>query len=209
MTKKITIEDINTIRDNKHLTINELIKMTGKGKGTISKYLSEFRTDVEKKNAYIRSPEHMKEMVAKKTAKNRKLAQNLANDVWDKNYQDPIFILGLSLYWCEGNRRSSFTFANTDQTMLQFYTRWFSKYFPFLTWVYRIHHPLKTKDVQVLIDHWTEILGKPAQYFICAKNTKKEMGVIQVESRGILHCRSEFISTLENRLKDYIDSQLK
>lgn len=52
-----------------------------------------------------------------------------AKNIFAEYKEDPMFLLGVALYWAEGSKRtSSFQFINSDPQMISFMFKWVQKY---------------------------------------------------------------------------------
>src|SRR6185436_13313362 len=52
-----------------------------------------------------------------------------AQDQFKIHVKDPLFIIGVSLYWAEGSKRTSeFNFINSDPEMVSFMYRWIQRF---------------------------------------------------------------------------------
>ncbi len=58
-----------------------------------------------------------------------KIAEADAESVFDKHIDDPVFLIGVALYWAEGGRRSGcFQFVNSDPDMIAFMYKWVQRF---------------------------------------------------------------------------------
>jgi hypothetical protein len=65
-----------------------------------------------------------------------------ARALWEQWHQDPLFILGVALYWGEGTKRSKepvLALSNSDVSMLQVWLRWCRRFIPGVPLVYYLH----------------------------------------------------------------------
>jgi hypothetical protein len=66
--------------------------------------------------------------------RNRRVAREIqafedAKNIFNKNSNDWIFLMGIALYWAEGSKRTGcFQFINSDPDMTLFMYRWIQKY---------------------------------------------------------------------------------
>ncbi len=95
------------------------------------------------------------------------IAREEAMVIFDKYKNDPVFILGIGLYWAEGSKRTSqFSFTNSDPSMMKFMINWLCKYFEVTieTMSIRIqsHEDFKLEKYELF---WSEYTGIPLSQF--------------------------------------------
>lgn len=95
------------------------------------------------------------------------VAKREANALLEKYKNDPLFILGVGLYWAEGSKRtSSFSFTNSDPGMVKFMIIWLSRYFntPKEAIFLRVqsHEDFKPENYELF---WSEYTGIPMKQF--------------------------------------------
>jgi len=151
----------------------------------------------------------------KKRISREKLAFEEAGRIFESSKNDPMFILGIGLYWAEGSKRTdSFQFMNSDPKMIKFMILWLKKYLRvsknriFL----RIftHEDFKLEKYEHFWENETGIaLGqfkktcyKPNRHGIYKKNPEYK-GCARIEvSKGLSELRkiTSLIKILENNL---------
>jgi len=119
------------------LSYNEIIKHVDVSKSTLSVWLKDLPLTVQEK-------EYLRTRLNKNITRGRikAAAQNRANRLkreqktyirfkqqFEKYKMDPIFLLGIALYWAEGaSKTPMFQFVNSDPVMVQFLYMWSQKY---------------------------------------------------------------------------------
>lgn len=85
-----------------------------------------------------------------------------------ENYKnDPMFLVGIGLYWAEGSKRTStFQFMNSDSDMINFMILWGKKFFPkesrnmhLRLYMHKIYSCEKCEE------YWSKITGFPLSKF--------------------------------------------
>jgi hypothetical protein len=65
-----------------------------------------------------------------------------ARVLWQRWHKDPLFILGVALYWGEGHKSGKsprLALSNSDVAMLQVWLRWCRRFLPGVSLVYYLH----------------------------------------------------------------------
>jgi len=80
---------------------------------------------------------------------------------------DPLFVLGVGLYWAEGAKRaSSFAFVNSDEDMIHLMILWIEKYLKIQRETFNarlyIHKPYAHERCE---EHWSNRTGIPLTNF--------------------------------------------
>ena len=81
---------------------------------------------------------------------------------------DPLFFVGLSLYWAEGakNPVESVKFANSDQRMILLIMKWFRKICKVPEQKFKIHIHMHTLHSRKnIIKYWAKVTGVPLTQF--------------------------------------------
>lgn len=96
-----------------------------------------------------------------------------ADLIFDANENDPLFMLGLGLYWGEGNKtNNSFGISNADSGVLKTWIKWHAKYAPRYMVSPTIYHH---EDVVIddAVSFWSKELGLNGNIFKYVKSTPK------------------------------------
>lgn len=203
--KKLTDDQIKFIYDNSDKPYSWIAEKSGISQGTISFYLSTYRKDnnLPRPGRFdSKSGGRAKRIQQEKISS---IAKNYADDLWFKYNANHKFIYGLLLYWCEGTRKSSFSFSNTNPVMLNYFISWVTEFFPSLNIKYRVKYP-PSADTQRISDYWTLTLGFAPVSSSLAKNTRSAYGVVQLEITGFKFGERKFVPYLEERLSSYIQT---
>ncbi len=95
-------------------------------------------------------------------------ARIYAATLWKQHGDDPLFLLGIGLYWGEGSKTDKLSFSNSDPAMVRFMMLWLQKYLgvsksDFVARVYinNIHH----KRATVVQQYWIHYLTLPERQF--------------------------------------------
>lgn len=103
--------------------------------------------------------------------KNRLLREKeqflLAQGEFDIFKVDPLFLIGVGLYWAEGSKRdNTFQFTNSDPEMISFMIRWCAKYLGisarFVACHLYLHQPYAHEHCE---EYWAKISGIPLENF--------------------------------------------
>jgi DNA-binding transcriptional MerR regulator len=103
----------------------------------------------------------------KKRIAREDVAKKEASVIFEKFKNDPFFVLGISLYWAEGAKRTStFCFVNSDVSMVRFMIFWLDKYLniPKNKVFLRLHshEDFKTENYELF---WSDSLQIPMSQF--------------------------------------------
>lgn len=118
-----------------------------------------------------RNVDNGSERAALSNRKNRVVREEMAFMEAKSKYEayshDPIFILGVGLYWAEGSKRTtSFQFMNSDHTMISFMIFWVKKYLGFterdIFLRLTTHEDFKLEKYE---DYWSQKTGIPLSNF--------------------------------------------
>ena len=92
-------------------------------------------------------------------------ASKEAWEIFKINKDDPLFVLGIGLFWAEGSKRtSSFQFVNSDPEMIKFMIFWMKKYFKIID--ERIFIRIHTHEdfkLEKYEEFWQDELGLTAE----------------------------------------------
>jgi hypothetical protein len=119
------------------LSFREIRKVVPVSKSSLSAWLRLLPLTVEQeKQLEDRAKKNVDKGRERAALSNRKkriaredIAKGEAGVIFEKFKNDPRFILGVSLYWAEGAKRTStFCFVNSDVSMVKFMIFWLDKY---------------------------------------------------------------------------------
>lgn len=109
-------------------------------------------------------------MGAETNKRNKQLRIEGANvaaiELWERCQHDPMFLLGLGLYWGEGSKTDKLSFSNSDPAMAHFMMLWLNRYFdvPKKDFIVRVYinniHRSRAPQIQ---RYWMNYLGLPAK----------------------------------------------
>lgn len=102
-----------------------------------------------------------------------------AYDGYAPPLNDPMFTLGLGLYWGEGSKwsRSEVALSNSDPKLCRTYLKWMRDYFGHERFSILVHHYHPKNDYEVRL-FWSEQLGIPLEDF-----RKSQFAVSKVSQR--------------------------
>jgi hypothetical protein len=146
------------------LSYKEILEKIKVSKSTLSVWLREVELTTEQKNHLLSKMDRVRYEVAKRKVANRKkktkdIIAKAKEEVSLLN-KDPLFSVGLALYWAEGakNPVESVKFANSDEKMIILMMKWFRKICKVPEKKFRIHVHMHTlhfrKDI---LKHWSRI----------------------------------------------------
>lgn len=154
------------------LSYKEILKKIDVSKSTLSLWLREIELTPEQKNRLENKMDRVRYEVAK-----RKVAQRIkrTNDIIKEAKNEvkvlnnnPLFFVGLSLYWAEGakNATESVKLVNSDEKMIRLMMRWLREACKVPEEKFRVHihmHDLHSK--KNINAHWAKITGVPLKQF--------------------------------------------
>jgi len=90
-----------------------------------------------------------------------------AKGEFDMFKTDPLFLVGVALYWAEGSKRdNTFQFTNSDPEMVTFMVRWCTKYLAippqFIACNLYLHQPYAHEHCE---EYWARTSGIPIENF--------------------------------------------
>jgi len=103
----------------------------------------------------------------KKRKKREEKAKEKARETFAEYMNDPLFAVGLALYWAEGAKKNHCaSFMNSDPEMCQVMMCWFQRFLDVKKSDIRlrlyIHEPYKDENCE---KHWADILNVPLSQF--------------------------------------------
>lgn len=156
----------------KGLSYKDILKKIDVSKSTLSSWLREIELTSEQKNRLATKMDRVRYEIAK-----RKVADRIkrTNDIVDRAKAEvktfainPLFLVGVSLYWAEGAKNSmeSVKFVNSDQNMIILMMKWLREICKISEGKFRIHvhmHDLHSRNN--INAYWSKITGVPLNQF--------------------------------------------
>lgn len=156
-------------------TYQQIMQEVPVSKGLLSGWLQRIRLSQEQEQKLLENIKERstngRDKAAASNMKRRKsreaLAEAEAHALYETYKDDRWFILGVSLYWSEGGKRTSgFQFVNSDPDMIQFMLYWVQKYLGIkktdIFMRLNTHVEFKTEHYE---DFWSEKTGIPLSQF--------------------------------------------
>ena len=154
------------------LSYKEILTEMNVSKSTLSVWLREVKLTMEQKNRLLNKGERVRYDIAKrKVAKRIRITKEIIDKAKKevlRGKQDPLFFVGLALYWAEGakNPVESVKFANSDEKMIQLMMKWFRKICRVPEKKIRIHIHMHTLHCREdIIEYWAKITKIPISQF--------------------------------------------
>lgn len=156
-------------------TYQQIMAEVPVSKGLLSGWLQKVRLSADQEKILLENIDKRSKVgVAKAAASNmarrkKREADAIieANKLFETHKHDPLFILGVALYWAEGGKRTSeFQFMNSDASMVKFMVHWVQKYLG-----------ISKKDISIRLhthadfvlekyeDFWSYATGIPLEQF--------------------------------------------
>lgn len=171
----------------------KIAKEIGVSKGTLSIWLRDVKLTKSQKEILkenCRKNSHSGSEGSKQRWK--KLKENVYSQ-YNPLIKDPKFMLGLGIYWGEGNKSNSFGMSNSDPETIKVFMCWANNYFDVSSFRICIHHYNKDKDEEVKL-WWSKILSLPLSCFnksvfatsksSLLKRKTLENGTIHITAKG-------------------------
>lgn len=171
----------------KGLSYNEILEKVHVAKSSLSLWLKDFPlTSDEKHSLKDRKSANVTRGRLRASAthtKNRLLRERgyleEAKAEFEKYKLEPMFQVGVSLYWAEGTKRSSqFSFTNSDQDMISVMIAWLERYTGCLRTAlnYRlyIHKPYAHEKLE---EFWMQILDVTKERFVKTVYKPTSLGI--------------------------------
>lgn len=136
-----------------------------------------------------------------------------AKNEYRKYRDDPLFHVGISLYWAEGSKRSNaFCFVNSDADMILLMLAWMNRFLGLHKENVRarlyIHKPYAHEDCE---NYWSQATGIPTQNFrrtiykptgLLVKKRPGYKGCFRIEAGGVVALR-KYLFWQKMMLDDY------
>jgi len=191
------------------LSYKEIQKIVPASKSLLSgwfKYLSLTENELDFLKSRILERQNIGRINAALSNRNRRIEREVKNlELSRKSFEvyknDPIFIIGVSLYWAEGSKRTgNFQFINSDGEMILFIYKWIQKYLQIdKTNIKCRLFTHKIQGYEQNIDYWSNILEldknkfqktifKPTAHSV--KKNPNYNGCLRIELGKIDHLRT-------------------
>ncbi len=154
---------------------NDILKMVHVAKSTLSAWLKDFPLTNEEKQYLKRCQDknisHGRIKTATTNRRKRlerdKVLFREAEKEFGRFVSDPLFQVGIALYWAEGSKRSNFfAFTNSDYEMMQVMVFWIEKFFGIkrsdIPATLYLHKPYAHENCEWF---WAENIGIPIKNF--------------------------------------------
>ena len=139
-----------------------------------------------------------------------------AGVIFDKNIRNPLFIIGIVMYWAEGSKRTGeFQFINSDPEMISFMVYWIKKFMGTDKIKYRLFMH-KIYDYENCEAFWGKIVGarkedfektiyKPNKHKV--KKSPNYKGCLRLSIGGIDNLRK--VKAFQKLLVEYYSSKMR
>jgi hypothetical protein len=128
--------------------------------------------------------------LAVKVTQRRGQWQQDADRTWAAHCHEPLFTLGVGLYWGEGSKETVgrspvLSLCNTDPTLLRTWLRWCRTYAPelALSFLVQIHPNVRKKEAEAF---WRRELGFSEPLIVTVNRSSSSKGR-RAKSRPLLH----------------------
>ncbi len=204
------------------LSYNEILKIIPVAKSSLSLWLKDLPL-TQKEKRYLKSRKDNNISRGRIKAASELMGRRIerekdhvfeAKNLFEKHKHDPLFLIGVALYWAEGTKRSSiFQFINSDHSMNKFMFLWIQKYMqiPKEKIGLRLygHKIYEHEDCEVF---WAKVLGveisqfsktvyKPSRLMI--KKRPNYKGCLRLQPEGGVKL-IRYIRTWQECLIDYV-----
>ena len=205
MKKEVRNEALK-LRIEERKSYSEIQKILKVSKSTLSIWLSDYPlTEKEKQIKISKGYDKSRETKRKNKEARKKKWIKEANTFYEKHKNDPLFQLGLGLYWGEGFKTgSTLGVANSDYKLLSTWVAWHKKYLPGVNMFGKIQaHP--DVDKEKAIEFWMSLGLDYCKLYRCepvsSKNKRPKRlphGTCQVITRkGSLEWHTKVLKCLE------------
>lgn len=162
-----TKEQANSLRRNGR-SIKNIARDLNVGVGTISEWVRDIPVlDEDKKRLYRRCNIKATAAIRKLRSDRDEKHQCEAKILWEKFKNQPLFILGIGLYWGEGTKADRvLELSNSDPLVHDVWLRWCRTYIPHVQ--LRAHLSLHDNvDSNIAIKYWRERLKLNCKISLC------------------------------------------
>lgn len=118
-----------------------------------------------------------------------------ADQLWFSYRTEPLFMLGLGLYWGEGSKTTkSLRICNNDPKLIKIWLAWCAKYLPDVEHYGRVY---VHEDVDELTArrYWSRVAQIPIDGKSVVLKCRKDRSATRISTRGTLHLRAGAGST--------------
>ncbi|MDP2789207.1 MAG: helix-turn-helix domain-containing protein [bacterium] len=172
------------------LSYSKILEKIKVSKSTLSIWLREIELTSEQKSRLLNKMDQVRYKVAKRKVADRKkrtkeIIINAKKEISSLK-EDPLFFVGLALYWAEGakNPVETVKFANSDEKMILLIMRWFRKICRVPERKFKIHIHMHTLHFRKnTIKYWSEVTGIPTTQFYRPYTKSTSLG----QRRNILY----------------------
>lgn len=161
-------------------TYSQILKKIGVSKSSLSLWLSDIELTDSQKKEILKGREKSryagaKSQQKKRMLRTRQIIENAKNE-FTTLVKNPIFLIGLALYWAEGDKHKGerVKFTNSDPLMISFMMRWFREICEVPETKFRIalhvHNLLISRKIK---SYWSQLTGVSQKQFnkIYVKNS--------------------------------------
>lgn len=167
----------------KGFSYKEILKHMKVSKSTLSIWLREIELTDDQKNRLLNKAERAiydvaKRKVAARIKKTNDIIKSAIKEVQFLKH-NPLFLVGMALYWAEGAKNSSegVKFSNSDEKMIVLIMRWFREICKVPEGKFRVHihmHSLHCR--KNIINYWSKITGISKSQFYKPYIKKTSLG---------------------------------
>lgn len=219
--KRLTSEEKQFIIQNQSLSLDKLSARLARPKTTIYFHLRKLRgplgpTTEKKKKKKLRKARKLNQSAASKARRTkaarvaanamhmqkRAEATRLAKYVWQTYKGIPDFLLGLTMYWCEGTKRN-LQFTNSDPAMIRFMLKWVRQYIPYSEIKWELRGPSEEHQKRIEA-FWKTEVSDIEDYRWYVINMRKPDGLALLSLRTDYR-QSTFIKLLLQYLAEHLD----
>ena len=220
MVKSISVKNECVRLRKQGLSLLSIARQLNVSKSTVRNWTKNTRVSKKSKNllksSYIKEATsriiHIQNIKRKSTYNKRHTLQK--EGVQDlKDLKDPLFFLGLGLYWGEGNKNKSneIGIVNSDPRILRVSITWFKKYYRIspneLKFRLTINEEFKSREKE-FIDYWVSKLDIDLKHFTKTSFIKAShkrvysddsyRGTLRIQVSKPLRVRERIISSINN-----------
>lgn len=165
--RKIDKEKAVELR-RKGCTYNEISKELNVNKSTLSGWLSSLVLTKEEEIALGKKCRFASISNGKKCIERWNARREQVKNEYSPPLNDPFFMLGIGLYWGEGDKYSKSTvgLSNSDPSIARIFIKWIMKFFKedFEKFSIRVQHYDVAQDEKIK-NYWSKELGVPLSFF--------------------------------------------
>lgn len=142
----------------------KIAKEINVSKGTLSVWLKDVRLTKSQKETLKENCRKNSHFGAEGSKQRWENLKSNVYDQYDPLIKDPKFMLGLGVYWGEGNKSNSFGMSNADPETIKVFMYWAKNYFDVSSFRACVHHYNEDKDKEVRL-WWSQIISLPLSCF--------------------------------------------